>query len=201
MRTGLYGGLTTLALLLLCTGCATLPTRAEIPLGEWSGHGRFVTHKWAADDKKPDASQPVSEHGEYPTRLSIEPARVGDHDGVRIEILSERGETESLPGDRTHIVALLRPKESFADGAITLYDLVEFGLETSKKPPKTDKGPEEATLATCMYSGGEIVLRVHYPYGFVDTLRFRDNVVFKDGAYFDSKEGLIHWSERLQRRH
>ena len=200
MRVYICGSLAVLSFLLLCTGCATLPTRAEIPLGEWSGHGSFVIHKWSDDDKTAEASQGTLEHGEYPTRLTIEKTEINGENGVRIEILSERGESKALEGDRTHIVALLRPAESLANDTITLYHVVELGITTTEEPPQRDMGSERITAATCMLSAGDIVLRIHYMDEFADTLRFRGDVVFKDGSYFTSKEGLIHWSERLQRR-
>ena len=97
-------------------------------------------------------------------------------------------------------MALLRPTESLANDAITLYHVVKLGISTTETPPGMDQGSETITAATCMLSAGEIVLRIHYMDEFADTFRFRGDVVFKDGSYYTSKEGLIHWSERLQRR-
>jgi hypothetical protein len=200
MRFCIFCSLTVFGLVSLSAGCATLPTRAEVPLGEWSGDGSYVIHKWSADDKTADDPQAGLEHGEYPTRLTIEKAEIDGQDAVRIEILSMRGESKELGGDRTHIVALLRPNESLADDTITLYRVMELGISDNKEPPQRDMGSETITAATCMRSAGEIVLCIHYMDEFVDTLRFRGDVVLKDGSYYTSKEGLIHWSERLQRR-
>jgi hypothetical protein len=199
MKTSFCGGMTALALLLLCTGCATLPKQAKIPLGEWRGHGRFVISKWD-DDKSSGGSEFETEQGRYPTSLKIEQAGGDDPAGVRIEIVSKRGKTKLLEGDRTHLIAILSPVESLADDTITLYRLAEFGVSTDQDPPSLEKESEERTYASCMYTNGETVLHLHYMDEFGDTLRFRGGTVLKSGSYFDSESGLIHWSERLARK-
>lgn len=198
MKACLWTSLTMVALLTFSTGCTTLPTRAEIPCGEWSGHGMFVLHKWKGDESS-EAAREILQHGEYPTWLKIEKTTIDDNEGVRMEILSKRGKIETLEGDRTHIIMRLRPTETLADDAITLYHLAEFGLSDDEDAPGLEKGTEGTTYATCMRAAGQIVLRVHYFDGFSDTFRFRGNAVHKDGAYFDSDEGVIRWTEWLRR--
>ena len=200
MRYGIAGSLTALMLLLLCTGCATLPRQAQLPLGEWSGHGLFVIDKWAPDGKPAADWKPVVEWGRYATALTIEKAQVEGADAVRIEILSQRGATKAIEGDRTHIIALLQPQESLADGAITLYRVAEFGASTTAEAPHMEKGPEERRGASCMCVGRDLVLCFNYMDEFEDTFRFRGDTVLKDGSYFDSKSGLVHWSEKLDRK-
>jgi len=196
-------GLTVLGLGVLVVGCAGSPRRAEIPLGEWRGTGVFVLDRWEAHEREEQGEKWVRknlQHGAYPTHLKI--ARAGEPgDGaIRMEILSERGEVEDMAGDRTHLLLHLRPDTSLADERITLYRLVDFGLSFDANPPEPDEHPEGLTHASCMLVNGELVLRIHYMDQFVDTLRFRGNSVFKDGSYWaDGGDGLIHWSERLER--
>ena len=196
-------GLTVLGLGVLVGGCAGSPRRAEIPLGEWRGTGVFVLDRWEAHEQEEHGEKWVRkslQHGAYPTHLKIARANELGDGAVRMEILSERGEVEDMGGDRTHLLLHLRPDTSLADESITLYRLVDFGLSFDANPPEPDEHPEGLTHASCMLVNGELVLRIHYMDQFVDTLRFRGNTVFKDGSYWaDGGDGLIHWSERLER--
>jgi len=162
-----------------------------------------VLDRWAAGEEEGQADKWVRknlQHGAYPTHLTITRASELGDGAVRVEILSERGEVEDMAGDRTHLVLHLRPSTSLADDSITLYRLVNFGLSFDADPPKPDEHPEGLTHASCMLVNGDLVLRIHYMEHFVDTLRFRGNTVFKDGSYWaDAGDGLIHWSERLER--
>ena len=140
------------------------------------------------------------DHGSYSTCLEIEPAP-GEENAIQLEILSERGEVEELEGDRTHLVLHLQRTDSIADGEITLYRLTRFGISFDEDAPSLDAGPEGLTHATCMVVDGELVLRIHYMEGFVDTFRFRGDRLCKDGSFFpDTTDGLVHWSERLRRQ-
>lgn len=200
MRVRTAACLTSLLLCALCAGCfERLPKIAMIPNGEWSGEGMFVAGKWVAEGAA-DGPVVVTQHGEYDTQLLIESAEVDGEDGARVEITSERGRVDSLDGDRTHIVMFLKPEESLADENITIYKVAKAGLSLNEDPPDVDAvSAAEKTVATCMYNDGEIVLRVQYMDGWVDTIRFRNNLAFKDGTLAD-KQQLIHWSERLKRQ-
>ena len=197
MKKRIFGSLTAPTLLLLCAGCATLPRQAVIPLGQWEGHGSFVISKWGDGDETASEKKLETECGDYTTSLKIERADDPGPDAIRMEIVSLRGKTELFEGDRTHLVAVLTPMKSLAEDTITLYRLVRFGVSNDAHPPVPGNEPEDRTYASCMVADGEIVLNVHYMDEFTDTLRFRGNAVLKDGSYFDSKSGLIAWSEEL----
>lgn len=195
------GALSGLGLLVLCTGCATPHRRAEIPRGEWSGSGTFVLEKWSSGDEEGASPLVTQEHGSYPTQLEIGPATVAGQDAIRLEILSQRGEVKELDGDRTHLVVHLIPRNRIADGAIALYHLAEMGISFDESEPRMGTGPDGPTHASCMVVDGDLVLRIHYMEGFVDTFRFRGDRLYKDGVCFpEDGDGLIHWSEVLRRR-
>lgn len=196
-------GLSGVGLLMWCTGCATLPTRAEIPLGKWSGTGTYIVEKWSAENQDPnDWKLQERGRGSYPTRLDIESVTIAGRDAVRLEILSERGVIKSHPdlGDRTHLVLHLRKVDSQDEGAAALYQVIERGLSTSDESPQMEKGPEEVSLATCNMLDGDIVLRILYGDGWVDVFHFQGNRVYKNGAYFQFADGYVQWSEVLRRR-
>ncbi|MCK4340201.1 MAG: hypothetical protein KAY37_00570 [Phycisphaerae bacterium] len=194
------GILTGLGLMLLSMGCATLPTHAEIPLGEWSGQGLFVATGPPSGGEEGEARPYVSHHGEYPTQLKIERVAAADKSRVRLEILSQRGEFEHMEGDRTHLVALLERGKSLGDDTIVLYRLVKYGVSFDEQPPRLQKGPKGPSHASCLLADGDIILRIHYLEGFSDTFRFHGERVYKDGLYAgDEGGGLIHWSEWLRR--
>jgi hypothetical protein len=184
---------------LVFTGCASLPKTAVIPTGHWSGDGMFVAGKWAAAGAA-DGQVVVTQCGEYNTQLLIEKAEVDGVDAARLEITSERGAIASLDGDRTHLVMFLKPRESLADETIAVYEVAKAGLSLDDDPPDVSAvSSDDKTTVTCMYDDGEIVLHVQYMEGWTDTIRFRNNVAYKDGALAD-KQRLIHWSERLKRQ-
>jgi hypothetical protein len=193
-------GLSSASLLLLCAGCATLSARPDIPIGEWSGNGRFVcAHQVPAQGT--DSAGLKTSAASYPTHLKIEQAPGADKDARRLEILSQRGKHECMEGDRTHLIAILEPTVRNADSRFTIYRLVELGVSFDESPPKLEKGPEGQAHASCMLIDGQCVLQIHYMETFVDTFRFHGNVLCKDGSYLPKlDEGFVHWSERLRRQ-
>ena len=191
-----------LGLLILFTGCATVHKRVEIPLGQWSGTGKFVSARGSNED---GGALGTLEHGDYPTRLTIDAVPEAGLGAVCIEIISERHGYESLEGDRTHLIAHLVPLITEADDAIALYYLDKIGLSFDEKNPELESDSDVRVRASCMLVDGNLVLRIHYREDFVDIFRFRDNFVYKDGMYApllkskDVKFGFVHWSEVLQR--
>jgi hypothetical protein len=200
MNTRLWGCLIGFGLLFLVTGCATTPQRAEIPVGQWSGRGAFFLDSWtpSAGAIKPESER--QQYGRYPTQLKIEPVPDSAPARVRIEIVSQHGRIEKMEGDRTHLVVELELRTALPDSAFAAYRLAAFGLSFDEQPPKMEDGPKGPTHATCMLVDGDLVLGIEYLGGFVDTLRFHGDVVFKDGTYYSEKgDGFIHWSEVLHR--
>ncbi len=194
-------GLSTISLLLLCAGCATLSTQPDIPIGEWSGRGRFVCATPALENAAESAGLQTSE-GTYPTHLTIERVPGGHVDSRRLEILSQRGQIENLEnlGDRTHLIARLDPVQRSSDDQIALYRLAEIGVSVHDESPRMEKGTGPAH-ASCAVVDGDLVLRIHYNAGLVDTFRFRGDLLSKDGSYSgEMGQGFIHWSERLRRQ-
>ena len=192
-------GSASVGVLLACVGCAAPYKRAAIPVGEWSGSGRFVFARAVSEDVAEGARLQTSE-GTYPTHLTIERVPDGHADGRRLEILSMRGEIEGLDGDRTHLIEVLEPVEQSADKRITIYRIAKGGLSLDAEPPDVSGGPEGPAHASCVVADGDLVLRIHHMDGFVDTFRFHGDVLYKDGSYSpEIEEGFIHWSERLRR--
>lgn len=193
------GALLNLAVL---AGCAPAFKRADIPLGEWKGTGTVVLDKWEAAEPGQPPPPPVIEHRRYPTSLKIARATLAQDDVIRIEILSSRGEMQELAGDRTHIVAQLKPLQTLADGKIRLYQLTRFAISTDETEPDEGDEPEGLAHASCMVvDDDELVLRIHYRPTFVDTFRFQGRRLYKDGSFYgEASDGLIHWSEELERK-
>jgi hypothetical protein len=194
------GAMASLALLAVCLGCATPYKRAVLPVGEWNGSGYFVSVPGASSDEEGKTELKTFD-GNYPTHLKIEPTRGGHADSRRVEILSQRGKQEGMEGDRTHLIACLEPVHSSADNRLTIYRLMKGGLSFDENPPDIDKGPEGPAHASCLVVDGDLVLRIHYMEGFVDTFRFHGDVLYKDGSYSaETGESFIHWSEQLRRQ-
>ena len=187
--------------LLLCVGCAASSRRAEIPLGEWSGEGVFVAYGHSGEPEE-GAPPNVLDRGTYETQLAIADSTYEGEQTTRLEILSQRGEHEHLEGDRTHLIAHLRLDRSIDEGTIALYRLAGFGISFDEDEPDVDRADgDDRPFATCMAIEGEVVLRIHYLEGYVDTLRFRAGRACKDGSYApEADKGVIHWSERMKRK-
>lgn len=200
MSTRLAGRLIGFVLLSLVTGCATMPQRAELPLGEWSGRGVFIVDTWAATWTETQPESQKHQYGQYPTSLKIAHSENGRPGALRIEIVSQRGPIEQMEGDRTHVVAELEPGATLPDPKFALYRLAGFAIALDEKPPKTEKGPGGPTHATCMVVDNDVVFRIQYLDRFTDTLRFHGDVVYKDGTFYSEKlDGFIHWSEVLRK--
>ncbi|MFQ5806741.1 MAG: hypothetical protein ACE5I3_09855 [Phycisphaerae bacterium] len=200
MTTRCWGGMASLGVLVVCVGCATPYKRALLPLGEWNGSGHFVSAT-AAPSEEEGKTDLKAFGGNYPTCLKIEPAPGGHADSRRLEILSQRGKQEGMEGDRTHLIVYLEPVHSSGDHRLTVYRLTKGGLSFDENPPDVDEGPEGPAHASCLVVDGDLVLRIHYMEGFVDTFRFHGDVLHKDGTYSpEIEEGLIHWSEQLRRK-
>lgn len=183
----------------LCTGCATMHTRAEIPLGQWSGHGTCLLKEWPTGDHA--ATQPgLFKHQDYTTSLTIQPAPDGD--AVRLEILTLRGKMPPLDGDRTHLIVDLQKRDTSDDGSIATYRVARFSLAFEMGNRALDEEPDTPPVtASCLALDGELILRIHYMEGFVDTFRFHGNRLYKDGTFFPKDgEGFVHWSEVLERQ-
>lgn len=172
-------------------GCAATRQAGKIPFGDWSGRGTFVYETWETDK---DAE---SIHRSYSTRLSVRPLSLDGGKGVELDIVSERGELPELEGDRTHLkVALVEAKRP--SDTTVLYRLADWLYNPGpgeKFKPDANAPP---FAASCMTVDGTTVLQVRYIENFVDTFRFRCRYVDKTGMLF-GKNGLTHWSERLQR--
>ncbi len=202
MDTRVIFGVLLTVLAALNAGCATLHTQATIPTGSWTGDGVFVAAGPSPDAKGHVTTRPwIREQGRYPTDLTIRAVQIDDQDGYEIEILSPRGRTEHLEGDRTHLIVRLVPAHRLRDGLIQTYRVTDFGVAFHEEPPKLDSGPHGEAHASCMLEGGVLVLQMHYLEGFNDTLRFAGNTVTKDGTYAGNEgDGFIHWTERLRRQ-
>lgn len=186
-------------LLLLVAGCAATPQRAEIPLGQWEGHGAFMMDSWTAASGETKAGTERHQYGRYPTQLKIEEVKEGSSTRVRIEVLSQHGKIEKMEGDRSHIIAVLERRAPLPDDTFALYRLVDLGIALDEKPPKMEGGPKGPTHATCMLVEGDLVFSIQYMPGFTDTFRFQGGAVLKDGTYYAEKgDGFVHWSEVLR---
>lgn len=200
MMTRICGAVASLGVLVVCVGCAVPCKCPVLPLGEWNGSGHFVNVAPASSEEEGKTKLKVFD-GSYPTSLKIESAPGGDADGRRLEILSPRGRQEGMEGDRTHLITYLEPVHSADNDRLAVYRLMKGGLSFDQEPPDVDEGPEGTAHASCLVVDGDLVLRIHYMEGFVDTFRFHGDVVHKDGSYSsDTGEGFIHWSERLRRQ-
>jgi len=191
-----WGRLAVCGALVACAGCATTYKRAQIPVGEWSGRGQFVT---VGQEKSEEGGQATAQvvRGEYPTQLKIE--RAQEEGAVRIEITSLRGRHEPMEGDRTHLIAVLEPHEPAADEPVTLYRLAAFGLSFDEEEPELEQAEPGLPRASCVLADGDLILCIHYLEGFVDTFCFTGGRVYKLGTYSsDPDAGFIHWSEELK---
>lgn len=206
---GLTVVLFTIAMLLAgCAGKRSADRMWNIPLGQWSGQGSFIYECFKSADADPDdsADGPEFDCGpvtsivrDYPTSLTIRRAQLAGQDVVEVAILSSRGQIPDLD-DRTELrFALVQNKTPRED--MRLFRIVgsQFNPDRPGQPLQYDPG-------TPLYSASlhaeqsELVLQVVYGENFVDTFRFHDTHVDKTGVFFAPEEGLVHWSERLERR-
>ena len=137
-----------------------------------AGRGVFLVDSWRPRPRKSSRSRNGTNTGATPTQLKIERVADGPPVRFRIEIVSLHGPIEKMEGDRTHLVAELEPGASLPDPAITLYRLTALGVSFDQQAPKPDKCPKGPTHATGMLVDGDLVLRIQYAGGFMDTFRF-----------------------------
>jgi len=186
-------------LLTYALGCAAGSRTAEMPLGHWKGQGLFVLDRWGDDEE--DAAEHVVEYGSYKTSLTLEEATFEGRPAVRMEIVSLRGETKELDGDRTHLVAVLQKEESVLADTVALYRVAQFGLSLDEDEPSLEDAAENARLASGMQIGKEFLLRIHYQDNFVDLFQFTGNMLHKHGTFGGPQaDGIVHWSETLRRQ-
>lgn len=171
-----------------------------IPTGKWVGEGVFTVHKWQKATGDQPARPDAYEHGRYPARLTIEQTRYGDQDAYRVEIFSERGRTEHLEGDRTHIVVVLVQRKTFgdADGPVE-YAGVELGVVTDASPMKVDKNEGVYPIVTCVREGEQVVLHLTYQREFADVITFHGERATKCGV-LAGDDGVVQWSEQFKKQ-
>jgi hypothetical protein len=182
-----------IVLIALLAGCASSGPPGQLPFGEWVGQGTFIYETWSTDEDH----QPVSLHRTYPTTLTIEPTQVEGTEAVHLEIVSDRGPMPHM-NDRTHIKLDLVEAKRVSDSAV-LYRAVGSALDLGKEPSKDFVSRSAPFTASCVTTEGETVFQIQYMDNFVDTIRFRGRRAQKSGVYFDTKSGLVHWSEHLTR--
>ncbi len=188
-----------LALLVGVAGCRA-PQLAGIPLGHWSGAGRFVSIPAAES-----ATQPQPDARSYETTLDIRPGTGLAAGRLRFEIVSQRGAIEGLDGDRTHLVFELEPGSILDDGHVRLFRIPRAGVSVDEDPPTLEEDPKSAICATAVEAGGETSLHVIYRSGeWRDVFLFRGNRVTKVGTLESLENENIRrsvcWVEELTRR-
>lgn len=179
---------------------------AALPTGEWHGEGAFTIHTWDKSDDEANRKPDVYEHGRYKTRLKIEATRIGDRDGYRLEILSERGKTKSLDGDRTHLVLVLDRRRAYdgETGPIE-YAAVEKGLTLDASPLDVSKNEEHFPVVTWIPHAESPTLHLTYDRqvpdvgGFFDVITFHGDTIRKSGV-LALDDGAVQWTEHLKRK-
>ncbi|GMU22310.1 MAG: hypothetical protein AMXMBFR13_23960 [Phycisphaerae bacterium] len=172
-----------------------------LPTGFWRGSGAFVYEAWPnrqSSDSASGAATPTSLHGDYPTTLSIRPGELDGHAVVMLEIESLRATLPDL-GDKTYLRAALVEAKRLSEGVV-LYRLV--ALAVNPKPGEAFTFDENAPpyAATCRTTNGVTILQINYMDDFVDIFRFEGWNVEKAGSFAVKSDGLIHWTEHLQRQ-
>ncbi len=191
--------------LLVSGGCATLPPRADIPLGTWEGEGIFVFKGWDKGAEEYDAEEMPSTQNTYPTTLTIEQTTYEDEPVTKVEIVSLRGPMHGEDdGDRTHIILYLKLVDRISND-ISFWKAVDMLISFSEDDkPEHGEASDVPINATCMRYADGIAFQIRYTDGFTDNLRFQGRHVRKLGIYHpesdDESQGLIHWAEVLERR-
>jgi len=185
-------------LLTLTQGCSAGRHLTEIPVGQWQGRGFFVYEVWpSAEEAETQPAAPTRLYRSYPTRLVIRRLAAGERKAFELDILSERGPLPEL-GDRTHLKAALIEAGRISPAA-TLYRLADWKFNPQSDAVLNLNRPEAPLAASCISFDGTMILRIRYDEEFTDTFRFRGSRLEKDGI-LHADTGLIHWSERLDRR-
>ncbi|MBN2447736.1 MAG: hypothetical protein JXO22_13465 [Phycisphaerae bacterium] len=196
----LLAGTSLVVLGCVTTGCVTMPSTADIPLGIWKGEGRYVFQRW---DNKSDDYAESKAHGKtkvYETSLASERVEIDGVEVTRIEILSMRGPFEDEKEDRTHLIINLAPVQRLSDDA-SLWRIVNWSASLTEKAPEDSKPPKEPVTATILRHDGATTLQLRYSDGYTDNMVFRGNKLHKYGIYRaegDSSPALVHWVEELE---
>jgi len=182
----------------LVAGCAST-RQAEIPFGQWAGHGAFAAEKWPVENLGDD--EPASLKGRYSADLRIGPGLAGGRDVIEMEILSEHGAESDADWTNHFKIALVKAKQVSDD--VVLYRVVAF--EFNPKPfiglQYDDSAPPYGV--SCIAVEGATILQIQYDENWYDTIRFSGDTVEKSGVIFEKKEDggeFIHWAETLIRR-
>lgn len=194
----------------LLLGCAApqptgAPVRADVPtatplalpLGEWTGIGRYCL----VENVAAVATQPVEpkvRSGLYPTSLKIERTTLAGEPVLCIDILSLN--EMNGPKDRTQILIYLDPEPARAAGVpLRLYRVRQAGISLEEGAAMQFQTGGAGIAVSLMRDADDTVLRIEWG-SFLDCLRFRGTRVTKDGVYSDGRSLRIYWSETLERQ-
>jgi len=168
-----------------------------LPLGEWTGIGRYcLVENALAVTSRP--VEPQVRSGLYPTSLKIERTTLAGEPVLCIDILSLN--QMNGPKDRTQILIYLDPEPSAAAGApLRLYRVRQAGFSLEEGAEMQFQTGGAGIVVSLMRDAGDTVLRVHWGY-FLDCFRFHGSRLTKDGVYHDAGELRIYWSETLERK-
>ncbi len=201
MNRTLPAALASLLALSAAAALAAPPSAGDLPTGSWAGEGVFTLHKWSKPESEDAPAKPdATEQGKYPTSLTIVATELDGRPVIRLEILSERGQTKNLDGDRTHLVLVLARDESVKpQGGVTAYKVVQSGLTTDASPLKLNSNDEKFPVIWCIRSGGQTTLQIAYAHGWSDSIVFAGDTATKTGA-LTSDDGAVAWTETLNKR-
>jgi hypothetical protein len=155
---------------------------------------------WGAGKQSSAANAPAGQGGissSYSTSLDIRAGKLNGHEVILLDIESDRVSLPDL-GDKTVLKAALVEAKRVSATTV-LYRLV--GLAVNPKAGEVLSYEEDAPpySASCTTAKGATVLQINYMDNFVDVFHFRAGEVDKVGSFSRSKEGLIHWTEHLDR--
>ncbi len=168
-----------------------------LPLGEWTGVGRYCV----LENLPAATTQPAElrfRSGLYPTSLKIERTTLTGEPVLCIDILSLN--EMNGPKDRTQILIYLDPEPSAAAGApLQLYRVRQAGFSLEEGAEMQFQTGGAGIVVSLMRDAGDTVLRVESGQ-FLDCLRFRATRLTKDGVFNDGRSLRIYWSETLERQ-
>jgi hypothetical protein len=181
---------------LFTTGCQTIST--EVPLGNWSGSGTAVFVSWQDTDDTTPARPMQTDVQKYDTYLRISNDTLDDEPILRVEILSQRDYFAPVPklDDHTHMIVALQPTQKPSPW-VQLYRATDWQFNPKPGDKLSTSSDAPPVTASAIADKDGLTLQIQYLDNFVDTLRFTSAGVQKAGSLFDSKSGLVHWSEHL----